>query len=109
MRTPAEAAYLAWVNGCEYITFKDFDDLNPNDKLLWTAIADAVIEQSKTIIAEEMAKALTKPPASNEAMNALMWYAGNRSVEARLKDNGDRAAKALRAVITQPTASTPQT
>lgn len=60
MTTPAEAAYLAWVNGCEYITFKDFDDLNPNDKLLWTAIADAVIEQSKTIIAEEMAKALTK-------------------------------------------------
>lgn len=104
-KTPAEAAYLASDDRLR----RPFSRLPLWEQKHWEGIANAVIDQSKTIIAEEMAKALTKPPASNEAMNALMWYAGNRSVEARIKDNGDRAAKALRAVITQPTASTPQT
>lgn len=56
MRTPAEAAYAASNDRLR----RPFSRLPLWEQKHWEGIADAVIEQSKTIIAEEMAKALTK-------------------------------------------------
>ena len=56
--SPAEAAYNEWRK--YFHSNCPFHKLSKREQSFWTSVADAVIEQSKTIIAEEMAKALTK-------------------------------------------------
>lgn len=57
-RTPGAAAYQAWMKGrgVEGIV-RRFDGLGQHDQQVWNAVADAVICQAKSIIAEEMVKA----------------------------------------------------
>lgn len=58
LKTPAEAAYDEWSK--YFHSNCPFHKLSKREQSFWTSVADAVISQSKTIIAEEMAKAMTK-------------------------------------------------
>lgn len=55
-QTPGEAAFNAW-NESNNRSHPYFSHLQPCDQVRWNRVADAVIRQSKTLIAEEMVKA----------------------------------------------------
>lgn len=66
-KTPGQAAYEAWHLSMGQEHFPFFDRLQPHDQLRWHAVADAVIRQVKSAIAEEMVKAASATQQRTEA------------------------------------------